>query len=123
MESNIYSESITHEELDSFELSWFKGEIVVIDSMERFNNNFSRLLGSGLLGFDTETRPSFKKGQKNKVSLIQLANENLACLIRVNIIGIPEQVLKLLADPNVVKAGVAVHDDLRFLREIGRAHV
>jgi len=116
MESNIYSESITHEELDSFELSWFKGEIVVIDSMERFNNNFSRLLGSGLLGFDTETRPSFKKGQKNKVSLIQLANENLACLIRVNIIGIPEQVLKLLADPNVVKAGVAVHDDLRFLR-------
>ena len=44
---------------------------------------------SEVLGFDTETRPSFKKGRKNKVSLIQLSNEDLACLFRINKIGIP----------------------------------
>lgn len=114
----MYSENITHEELDRFELSWFKGEIVVIDSMEKFRKYFPRLLDSEILGFDTETRPSFKKGQKNKVSLIQLANEEIACLIRINRIGIPDEVLKLLADPGVIKAGVAVHDDLRFLNGI-----
>jgi ribonuclease D len=72
-------------------------------------------LNSEVLGFDTETRPSFKKGRKNKVSLIQLANNDFACLIRINRIGIPDELAAILSDPGVIKAGVAIHDDIRFL--------
>ena len=55
---------------------------------------FQDLLGSDLLGFDTETRPTFKKGKKNTVSLIQLSTENLACLFRINKIGIPDELAR-----------------------------
>jgi ribonuclease D len=114
----MYKENITVEELAEHELSWFKGEIVLIDNLKIFYEVFPRLLRSELLGFDTETRPTFKKGKKNSVSLIQLSTEDLACLFRINKIGIPDELVGLLSDPSVIKAGVAVHDDIRFLKGV-----
>jgi len=114
----MYKENITVEELAEHELSWFKGEIVLIDNLKIFYEVFPRLLRSELLGFDTETRPTFKKGKKNSVSLIQLSTEDLACLFRINKIGIPDELVELLSDPSVIKAGVAVHDDIRFLKGV-----
>jgi ribonuclease D len=111
----MYKENITVEELAEHELSWFKGEIVLVDNLKTFYEVFPRLLMSDLLGFDTETRPTFKKGKKNAVSLIQLSTEDLACLFRINKIGIPDELVALLSNPSIVKAGVAVHDDIRFL--------
>jgi ribonuclease D len=116
--SNIYKENLTVEELAGHEVSWFKGEIVLIDNLKTFYEVFPRLLGSDLLGFDTETRPTFKKGKRNTVSLIQLSTEFLACLIRINKIGIPDELAVLLSDPKVIKAGVAVHDDIKFLKNV-----
>jgi ribonuclease D len=114
----MYKENITVEELAEHELSWFKGEIVLVDNLKTFYEAFPRLLRSDVLGFDTETRPTFKKGKKNAVSLIQLSTEDLACLIRINKIGIPDELVDLLSDPSVIKAGVAVHDDIRFLKGV-----
>ena len=116
----MYKENITVEEMAEHELSWFKGEIVLVDNLKTFYKVFPRLLGSDLLGFDTETRPTFKKGKKNAVSLIQLSTGDLACLFRINKIGIPDDLVDLLSDPFVIKAGVAVHDDIRFLKGIRR---
>jgi ribonuclease D len=76
------------------------------------------LSGEELLGFDTETKPTFKKGRKNKVSLIQLSTGTLACLFRINKLGLPDELIDLLSDPGVIKAGVAVHDDIRFLKGV-----
>ena len=118
MPVNEYRENITVEEIAELELSWFKGELIVVDTIELFHEVFPRLLGHDLLGFDTETKPSFKKGGKNPVALIQLSTADLACLFRVNKIGIPEELLNLLANPKVLKAGVAVHDDIRFLKSV-----
>ena len=118
MENNKYQESISVEELAEFELSWFKGEIVLVDNLKTFHEVFPRLLESDLLGFDTETRPTFKKGRKNSVSLIQLSTGDLACLFRINRIGIPDEMVRMLSDPNIIKAGVAVHDDIRFLKGV-----
>jgi len=118
MAKNKYQENITVEELAGCELSWFKGEIVLVDNLKTFYEVFPRLLGSDLLGFDTETKPTFKKGRKNTVSLIQLSTGDLACLFRINKIGFPEELIKLLSDPSVLKAGVAVHDDIRFLKGV-----
>ncbi|MGC1392299.1 MAG: 3'-5' exonuclease [Bacteroidales bacterium] len=114
----MYKENITVEELAEHDLSWFKGEIVLIDNLKTFYEVFPRLQGSNLLGFDTETRPTFKKGRKNEVSLIQLSTGELACLFRINRIGIPDELADLLSDPSVIKAGVAVHDDIKFLKGI-----
>jgi ribonuclease D len=118
MLNNRYKEAITVEEIAEYELSWFKDEIIVVDNLKTFYEVLPRLLGIGLLGFDTETKPTFKKGRKNLVALIQLSTDNLACLFRINKIGFPEELIKLLSDPSVIKAGVAVHDDIRFLKGV-----
>lgn len=120
MENSIYQENITAEELAECELSWFKGELVLIEDLKTFYEVFPRLLGHDLLGFDTETKPTFKKGKRHQVSLIQLSTDNLACLFRINKIGLPDELVKLLADPSVIKTGVAVHDDIKFLSSVKR---
>jgi ribonuclease D len=118
MEKNNYKENISVEELAECELSWFKGEIVVVEDLKTFHEVFPRLLGADLLGFDTETKPTFKKGRKNSVSLIQLSTNDLACLFRINKTGIPDELIRVLSDPSVIKTGVAVHDDIRFLKGV-----
>jgi len=113
-----YLENITIEEILDYELSWFKGEIILVDNLKTFGKVIAGLMKERLLGFDTETRPSFRKGHKNKVSLIQLATGNKAYLFRINRIGIPHELAGLLANPEITKAGVAVHDDIKFLKNI-----
>jgi len=117
---NNYRESISPEELKDYDISWFRGKIVVVDNLKTFREVMPKLKKEKVLGFDTETRPSFRKGRKNKVSLIQLASGNIACLFRINIIGLPDELTDLLADPDVIKAGVAIHDDLRILKSVRR---
>jgi ribonuclease D len=116
--NNNYQENISFEEISDRELSWFKGEIVLVEDKRTFYEVFPRLLGEELLGFDTETKPTFKKGRKNKVSLIQLSTGTLACLFRINKLGLPDELIKVLSDPGVTKAGVAIHDDIRFLNGV-----
>jgi ribonuclease D len=118
--SESFRENITGEEIKELNLKWFEGEIVVIDTFKEFRRIIPQLMNSEILGFDTETRPSFKKGRKNKVSLIQLANNEIACLFRINRIGIPDEMVSLLSDPAIIKVGVAIHDDIKFLKGVRR---
>jgi ribonuclease D len=118
MTNNNYSPNITSEELAACELSWFKGEIVVVEDLETFHSVLPQLNKADLLGFDTETKPTFTRGKRHKVSLIQLSTDDLAVLIRINKIGLPEELLRLLSDNTVTKAGVAIHDDIRFLKGV-----
>ncbi len=115
---NKYRENLTAAELADYDLSWFKGKIIIIDNLKIFKKVIPALQDKKILGFDTETRPSFRKGRKNRVSLIQLATNEVAWLFRINRIGIPEELVTILADPDVIKAGVAVHDDIRFLKHL-----
>lgn len=70
------------------------------------------------LGFDTETKPSFRKGDNHRVALLQLATEERVVLFRIHRVGLPEGILKILSDPSIIKAGVAIHDDLKALQRI-----
>ncbi len=120
MNDNGFQENITAEELREHDLSWFKGKIVVVDNKNTYIKVFPDLIHQKVLGFDTESRPSFRKGHKNKVSLIQLATADHAFLFRINRIGIPKELAFILASPEIIKAGVAIHDDIRFLKKIRR---
>lgn len=72
---------------------------------------------SPILGIDTETRPSFRRGEMHKVSLLQIANEEICFLFRLNEIGFPPSLVDLLADKNVLKVGLSLHDDFMMLRK------
>ncbi len=71
------------------------------------------------IGFDTETRPSFQRGQVNKVALLQLSTGEHCYLFRLNRPGIFEMVKPLLENPEIIKVGLSVHDDYNALRRRG----
>ena len=116
--NNIFLSNINSEEIRKLDLRSFDGEIIVVENFHDFRGAIKRLENSSLLGFDTETRPSFRKGKKNKVSLLQLANRELACLFRINRIGFPDELINILANPRIIKSGVAIHDDIKVLGNI-----
>ena len=69
-----------------------------------------------MVGFDTETRPAFKKGQKHKVALMQISTVDRCYLFRLNKIGMSEELKAFLENPDVLKIGLSVHDDFTVLR-------
>lgn len=98
----------------------FKGRIqVVIDEAES-EKAVNLLLTSPLLGVDTETRPSFKKGRQNIVALLQVANEDICFLFRLNQIGLSPSIVRLLEDTTVPKVGLSLHDDILSLSKRGQ---
>lgn len=113
-----FSEGVTNEDLKKLPVSQFGGHIVLVDKIDKFYPVLTELKKSKLLGFDTETRPSFKKGQKNKVSLLQLSDDHKAWIFRLNLIGLPPELAGILSDPRITKVGVAIHDDIKALRSL-----
>ena len=108
---------LTNEELDLLPLSQFEGEIEVIDNAEELAKAVEAMKNESRLGFDTETRPSFKRGMSYGVSLLQLATTTHAWLIRVNKVPMSDELIKLLEDKQIVKAGVAIRDDIKALQK------
>jgi len=112
-----FKESITNEELNLLPLGAFEGEIVVVDSAESMAAACDYLEKCALLGFDTETRPSFAKGKINKMSLIQLASGSKAFLLRMNKTSLPERMLAILENENVTKVGASIRDDIKGIQK------
>jgi ribonuclease D len=115
-----YKENISREELADMPLRWFEGEIVVVDHLQQVKSAAKFLSGFPVIGFDTETKPSFKKGNINRVALLQLATNNHAFLFRINKIGLPAEIKKILASSKIVKPGVAIRDDIKGLQQMKR---
>jgi ribonuclease D len=112
----IYKESITKEELQELPLRRFDGEVIVVTDEKDVDEAVEYLSQFPFIGFDTETRPSFKKGQINKVALLQLSTDDKAFLFRLNQFDLPNSLLSLLSTPNIIKAGAAIRDDIKTLQ-------
>lgn len=113
-----FKKSITDEELSELPLSAFEGKIHVIEKVEQLTDAVNYLKKQSILGFDTETRPTFKKGQNHQVALLQLSTADEAFLIRTNLIGLSPGFVKVLASPSILKIGVAIRDDIKILQKI-----
>ena len=80
----MFIESITKEALAELPLHAFDGEIVLVDSQEQLETAIAYLRDQDVLGFDTETKPSFKRGQVHQVALLQLSTSDKAFIFRIN---------------------------------------
>lgn len=114
----MYISSITKEELKQLPACQFDGIIHVIDTLEKVDIAWKYLHQEPMLGFDTETRPSFTKGKVNKVALLQLSTLTDAFIFRLNKTGLPEKITSILSSPGIIKIGAAIHDDIRHLKRI-----
>lgn len=93
----------------------FQGEIKVVDTLAQVDEAVDYLLAQEILGVDTETRPSFKRGVSYEVGLLQVSSNEVCYLFRLNCIGMPPAIIRLLTDTKVPKVGLSWHDDLRML--------
>jgi ribonuclease D len=113
-----FREEISNEEIKQLPRKVFNGDIFLIDTERKLEIAIPLLKEYRILGFDTETKPSFKKGKSNSTALIQLAVEDKAFLFRLNKIGFPKALADLLANENILKIGVAIRDDLNELKRL-----
>lgn len=100
------------------ELKSYTGRITVVDNPADVKECIRIISKSSVIGFDTESRPSFKKNQQFGVSLIQIATENEVFLFRINLTGFLKPIVGLFENPAIIKAGVSIHDDISRLKQI-----
>lgn len=93
----------------------FEGRIIVVISEHEAEAAVDYLLSQDILGIDTETRPSFKKGRVYKVALLQVSTHDTCFLFRLNRTGITDAIARLLEDCSIPKIGLSLQDDLRVL--------
>jgi ribonuclease D len=109
--------SITPEEINKLPLRTFEGKTTVVSEADKLPKIFKEIEKYDVVGFDTETRPAFKKGQVYQVSLLQLAIPGKVFLIRVNHTGVTEEIASLFENERIIKAGVGIRDDLKALQK------
>ncbi|NDV18537.1 3'-5' exonuclease domain-containing protein 2 [Pseudodesulfovibrio sp. JC047] len=116
-----YRRSLTKDEINAMPLRRYEGEIKVVRTEKQRTQALKEMAGHPLLGFDTETRPVFKKGKKpGPPSLLQLATADCAYVFQINLLPLDNGLCDLLADKNVIKTGVAVRDDILGLQRVGK---
>ena len=114
----IFASHIEPDELNLLPLRSFQGTIHVVSTPSEAAEAVRRLSFAGVVGFDTETKPTFKKGKLNPVSLLQLSTRTDAFLFRMHKVGHFPALGKLLTSETPVKIGAAIHEDIRALKEL-----
>lgn len=97
----------------------FESGIQVVDTIEKARVALRELSRAGVVGFDTETRPSFRKGKLHKVALMQLATDDFCFLFRLNKLGMFDLLKDFLQNPDILKIGLSVRDDFNVLGRSG----
>ncbi len=110
--------TITAEEINNLPPRTFSGKTFVISNPDQLGKIVAEIASHKVVGFDTETRPSFKKGQVYQVSLLQLAIPNKVYLIRLNHTGVTEELAGLFSNPAIIKTGVGIRDDLKAMQKL-----
>ena len=106
------------ETINELPLIRFHGAINVAEDSKSFNRFASRLKKQRVLGFDIECKPNFKRGPNNPPALIQLATADQAFLFRLFPVMKLGRLIEILEDPEIIKTGVAIKDDLKNLNKI-----
>lgn len=119
MDLNMLRRRLSGDEINAMPLCHYQGPVHVIRVLEDWKQALPDLRADGVLGFDTETRPTFRKGKVNAPSLIQLATERAVYLVQLAWLPFGPHLAEILADPNIIKAGVGIRDDMR---ELSRLH-
>lgn len=95
----------------------FAGKIIIVDHESEVEKAVADLMKHSRLGFDTETKPTFKRGQTHKVALMQLSTTEACYLFRLNKIGYPDELDEIICNPDIKKIGLSLRDDFAAIRK------
>ena len=109
--------TISKEQITELPIETFSGKIVVADNENDIEKAIAYLSTQTEIGFDTETKPAFRKGQNNKVALMQLSSMDTCFLFRLNKIGYPDALDDILCNAEIKKIGLSLKDDFAAIRK------
>jgi len=114
----MFPNHILKSDVQQLPLIRFEGKIHVVDNLNKLSRAIDIIGKEPILGFDTETKPTFVKGDYNHTALIQFATIDEAFLIRINQMGIPDMLRSILENKNILKIGVSLRDDIKDLKKV-----
>lgn len=118
----MFVKQISKDELNELPLLKYEGKVEVINSPAHLTRAIEEIRTFKIIGFDTESKPTFRKGEYNYVSLIQLAIPEKVFLVRVNLTGFSNALKQFFGDKQYQKIGISIHDDIKDLQKLGHFH-
>jgi ribonuclease D len=109
---------MSKDEINGYPIKRWRGRINVVRNRDELSAAMDRLEGQSLLGFDTETRPAYKKGESYLPSLLQLASDDEVFIFQLKHLGLAGPLRTILADPAIIKAGVSLDYDILELKKL-----
>lgn len=116
--SSEYLRPISREDMNALPVLRYAGEVLVIESAAQLERAAADILRESAVGFDTETRPAFRKGESHLPSLAQVATARAVYLFPLQRLDCSGLLAELLGSPRIVNAGIALADDLRQLKRL-----
>ncbi|MDH5366722.1 MAG: 3'-5' exonuclease domain-containing protein 2 [Cyclobacteriaceae bacterium] len=114
----MFDSTISSEDVNLLELKAYEGEVVLVEDKNKLPDVFREISQYKSVGFDTETKPMFKRGEYNPVALLQIAIPAKVFLIRINKTGITDDILRFFESNDIKKIGVALRDDIKDLQKL-----
>lgn len=118
MKPNRFAHKIAKDLIQWLPVIGFDGEVYIIDKEEKIEEAIAYLRAQKILGVDTESRPSFKRGVHYPTALVQIATDERCYLFRLSHIGMPKELADIFADNAICKVGLAFKDDINGLRRL-----
>ncbi len=112
------SRHITKDEINRLPMKQYEGPVHLVRTLEKAEQAAAKLKQETLLGFDTETRPSFRVGEYYQPSLLQLATEKDVFLFQIKLTGLTPGLREILSRPDIIKTGVSIRDDVSELKKL-----
>lgn len=118
-QSKTLKTSITKEEIAELPIEEFNGQIEIVQTIEEAKKALEILKEQKLLGFDSETKPSFVKGKINNVCLIQLSTLSTCYLFRINMADMLSDIIsEIMENENIMKIGLSLKDDFSGINKL-----
>ncbi|MBU0943920.1 MAG: 3'-5' exonuclease domain-containing protein 2 [Proteobacteria bacterium] len=111
---------MSKDEINACPMAQWTGPVLVVRTNDQMAEAVPRLASQTLLGFDTETRPAYTKGENYLPSLLQLASETEVFIFQFKHLSLAGPLREILANPAIIKAGVSLQYDIRELKKISQ---
>jgi len=110
--------TLTKEQINELPLMAYEGKPILLLDTSRMEQCLNDLSKCDLVGFDTETRPSFKKGEVHPVAMVQIACDKNVYLFRIHHCGFIPALADFLGNNAVTKVGIGIREDLKSLKQM-----
>ncbi len=113
----MFSKDITKDEINFLPLGQYEGHVEVILTTDALAKAYEEIKMHSIVGFDTESKPAFRKGVWNPVVLLQIAIPEKVFLIRMNYTGFTEEIFDFFTSKQICKVGISIRDDIKDLQK------